>query len=234
MTLGRLTYQTRTDDCYDLLKAGILRLDLAPGSTVDELDLAAQLGVSKTPIREAVARLSGEGLIVAMPGRKSHVAGLAVETISEVYRVRMLLESSSLRDLTPFLTSSDLRELQELIHRSTEALERDDLPGFVAANEGFHELLIQRTGNHCLMAIAKRLFEQADRVRAAIFRTEQQEAQHDLSRRGLQSHQAIHDALSQRNADRAADLMRADIQMFLDAVTTPEMQEAFRRLGSRP
>lgn len=230
-TFVPMSYRTRADDCYDQLKASILRLDLGPGTMLDEVEIAAQIGVSKTPVREALARLAGEGFVVSPPGRRSLVADLTIETISEIYRVRMLLESASLRELTPHLTDTDFAALQQLVDRTAETLDQDELSGFVAASEGFHLLLIERTGNRCLEAIARRLFDQADRIRAAIFRAEQQTAQHALSRRGVQNHQAILDALVARDADRAAALMRADIAMFLDAASTPEMQAAFRRLG---
>lgn len=230
-TFAPVNHRTRADDCYDQLKTSILRLDLAPGAMLDEVEIAAQIGVSKTPVREALARLAGEGFVVLPPGRRSQVADLTIETISEIYRVRMLLESASLRELTPHLTDTDFAELQQLVDRTAETLDRDELSGFVAASEGFHLLLIGRTGNRCLEVIARRLFDQADRVRAAIFRAEQQATQHTLSRRGVQNHQAVLDALVAGDADRAAALMRADIAMFLDAASTPEMQAAFRRLG---
>lgn len=230
-TLQPLNYTTRTDDCYGVIKAGILRLDLTPGSTLDEIDLATQLGVSKTPVREALARLAGEGFVIAPPGRKGRVADLSPELITEVYQVRMLLEAGALRDLTPNLTDPDLKRLQEFVNQTAATLDRDDLPGFVATSEGFHMLLIERTGNHYLAGVARRLFDQADRVRAAIYRTEQRSSHHALTRRGIQNHQAILDALVDRDAERASALLRADIQMFLDAATTPEMQDAFRQIG---
>ena len=230
--LPRLVPSTLVTDCYCALKEAILNLDLPPGAPLVEATIAAQLGISKTPVREALAQLAGEGLVVS-DGRKSFVAGLTVEDIREIYMVRLMLEPSSLRLVTASLTSDDLRYLDELIDRASCALAEGRLSEFIAASDGFHTYLIERSNNRHLTGIARRLFEHARRVRAAIFRTEEDLAAHVLSERGIENHRRILDALEARDSKRAAEMMEADIQSFLDLYETPVMQAALDRLSYR-
>lgn len=216
-----------------MLKRGILNLDLAPGETLDEIQLASQLNVSKTPVREAIARLEGEGLVVSKPGRKSYVADISMKTIHEIFEVRMLLESASIRELAPQMTEEDLQALRHSLETAMESLDRDEMLGYVDANEDFHFFLIQRTGNQHLINIVTSLLDQAHRVTAATFRSEQQHSNHNITRLGMKNHFDILDALCERDGERAADLMRRDIQMFLDAIDTEEMQERIAQLSAR-
>lgn len=232
-SLRPLTYNTLSQECYTVLKRGILNLELAPGATLDEVKIAQQLQVSKTPVREAVARLEGEGLVTSEPGRKSRVAEISLKSIHEIFEVRQLLESASIRELAPKLTDEDLEMIRNTLEDATASLQRDEMLGYIDANEQFHAYLIRRTGNQHLINIANGLFDQARRVSAAVFRSEQMAANHERSRRGMENHFRIHDALCDRDGERAAQLIRKDIQSFLDAVSSPEMQERIEKLSCR-
>lgn len=222
---------TLTDRCYEQLKEAIITLELLPGTTLAESVLAERFGISKSPVREALARLVGEGFVTGHAGRKNRVADLSAESIAEFYQVRMLLEPASLREVALILTDADFAELRGSIEEAERSLARDDRSTFVTASERFHLLLIDRARNRYLSTITRHLFDQADRVRAAIYLAEQRDAQHALLNTGLDNHRAILDALINREADHASNLLHGDIRMFLDAAITPEMQDVFRRIG---
>lgn len=234
LTLSSVTYRTLSCECYHALKKAILHLDLPPGMPLDEGQLAQQLGTSKTPVREALAQLAGEELVVAGPARKTYVAPLSIDRVREIYQVRIMLESSSIRDVTPLLTAEELDELAAMVRRSKEALVSGDFPTFTDANQRFHLSLIEKSGNQLLIAIMRRLFDQARRVSAALFRVERETEKPSVLNRGVDHHEAILDALRARSADRASEAIRLDIQSSLDGVMTPQMQEAFRKLEYRP
>ncbi len=232
--LPLLAKSTLARDCYEALKRAIINLDLAPGAPIDEGQVAAQLGISKTPVREAIARLVGEGFCVLGMERKATVAEISIERVREIYDVRLMLEPASIRQITPFLTDEDVSGLARSVQRSQEALDRADASAFVAANETFHAALIQHSGNRYLIALSRGLFDHADRIRVAIHRTEQRAAYYALSTQGLENHRRIVAALASRDADNASAAMAADIRLFLERVDTAEMQEAFRQFNYRP
>ncbi len=228
--LSRLSVGTLGDHTYRALKAAILSLDLLPGTSLDEGHIASVLGVSKTPVREALARLSGEGFVVPDAGRRSRVAGLSLETIRDVYEFRILLESSSIQQVTEDLPDTVLGDLERTIDRAGRALAREDLLEYVTANDEFHRTLIHCNRNLPLRKVVDDLLDQVCRVRAAVYRSEQGLAHHLMSERGIENHRRILHALSARDAERAARMMGDDIRLFLDVVMTPTMQAAFHHL----
>lgn len=228
--LPRLAASTLTNDCYAALKRAILDLELLPISPLDEGQLASQLGVSKTPVREAIARLAGEGF-VTNHGNRKHVAPLSVETIRDVYQLRIILESASIRQVTSKLTEADHTHLDDLIHQAESALQSEQMTDFVAANDAFHAWLVQRSDNKYLVRVVEGLFDQAHRVRAALFQVEQQYPRHELSQKGFASHRAILDAIIAQDSERASMAISSDIQIFLDAIDTEEMRDAFQKLS---
>lgn len=233
VVLTRLTPSTLNKDCYRVLKEAILNLDLVPGTQITESAIAAQLGISKTPVREALARLASEGFVVSGPGRRSFIAGLSVDALREIYQVRAILETASVRQVTPILTDSDLAELESAIKRAFQGLEREDLSAFLDANEHFHTHLINCSRNQCLIDIAMRLFDHVRRVRSALYCSEQMVHDHDLSRKGIENHQRILAALIKRDDERAAREMAIDVQTFVDLMDTPTVQEALLALTGR-
>lgn len=228
--LTRLSPSTLNKDCYNVLKEAILNLDLVPGTPIVENTIAAQLGISKTPVREALARLASEGFVVEGRGRRSFIAGLSVDALREIYQVRAILETASVRQVAPTLTDADLAELESSIHRAFQGLEREDLRAFLDANEQFHTHLIRCSRNQCLIDIAMRLFDHVRRVRSALYCSEQSVHDHDLSRKGIENHQLILAALSDRDAERAAAAMSVDVQTFIDLMDTPTAQQALLAL----
>jgi len=189
-----------------------------------------QFGISKTPVREALARLTGERFVVLGIDRKPIVADLSIEMIREVYAIRLMLEPASLHRVSPRLTEDDLQKLGAMVQTAQSALASEDTATFVATNGEFHVSLIGLSGNRCLINLTRGLFDQADRIRMAIHRVEQQAAYDSLCAEGLEHHRQIVAALTAYDADRAAAMMIADIQLFLDAANTTEMQQAFTLL----
>jgi len=226
---AKLTATTLTTDCYRVLKDAILKLELVPGTPLVEGQIASQLGISKTPVREALARLAGEGLVLTEAGRGSVVAGISEQTIRELYQLRIILESASLREVALDLTSADLDDLIALARTAEDARERNDQRAFIEANELFHLSLIRKGRNQALIAIVESIFEQVRRVRIAIY---QAAVTHGVADHEAEIHQPILEALTVRDADRAAAMIRADIHHFLDRLETPVIQAALRHLAS--
>jgi DNA-binding GntR family transcriptional regulator len=233
-SLNQLSISTLADECHQAIKRAILNLDLQPGAPIDEGQLAEQLGISKTPVREAIARLTGEGFVVPGPGRRSSIAPLSVVATREIFEVRILLESSVARYVAPRLTDEDLAQLEAALETTDEALRTDNLYEFVMSAHEFHSRLVDCAANSHLSKIAAKLFDHTKMITSAIYRSEQEAAQHQLSQNGIANHRAILAALKQRDGELAASLLTRDIQTYLDAINTDEIQRAFERLSYRP
>lgn len=237
-SLNPIPLSTRAESCYSALRGAILNLELAPGAPLDEGLIASQLGVSKTPLREAISRLTGEGLVVAQPGSVKNVADLPMQAIRDIYQLRIILESAAVELATDRLTGADHQQLAHLIEIAEQAILREDLVAYIDANEEFHALPVRKVGNRYLWAIATDVFDRVHRVWAALYRIEQRDNRGDLSgalsRRGLESHRAVLEALVARDAERASALVQRGLQGYLDKIDTPEMEAAFRELSFRP
>ena len=136
----------------DVLRAAIVAGRLRPGDRLKEEELAAQLGVSRGPVREALRQLEHEGLVASLPYRATEVLGVSQEEIAEVLvPIRLTLESFAFRKAMPLLTEADLAELEGLVGRMRAAGERGDPDRLAEDDVAFHELVIERSGQpHCL------------------------------------------------------------------------------------
>lgn len=233
-SLTRLEPSTLSEECYRVLKEAILNLDLSPGTPLIEHQLAAQLGISKTPVREALARLEGERLVVAGPnGRQSQVSHFPMRKIREVYQIRIWLEPAIVRETGHNLTDQELSDLEQFIQEAATAVELDGLSGFIDSNDAFHLYLVRRTGNETLMSQMRRTFQHIQRIRAALRRAALKEAQHHrFSREGLESHRRILEALAAGDAELAAQRMKDDIQSFLNLLESGALERALEPLTS--
>jgi DNA-binding GntR family transcriptional regulator len=127
------------------LRALILGADLAPGSRLGEMELAARLGVSRTPVREALTRLAAEGLVEVIANRGARVATWTVAELEGVFDLRASLEPQLTGFAVPRATAADVADLEELAHRMLEVGSpgpRQDLDALVPLNRAFHDRLI--------------------------------------------------------------------------------------------
>lgn len=232
MVLNPLPSHTLVDDCYQELKRAILELDLTPGEPLSEVRIATSLGISKTPVRQAFARLTSEHLIVPQPGRQNCVAALPPEFLREIYQVRLMLEPTSLRKVAPSLTDESFVTLNRLITEFQNALDQHDRKRFSSVGLEFHRYLIKCSNNAHLMNIVAELFDHVIRIHNALFLSEGV-VDHDWSRKGVEDHQRIVDALVKRDGDLAAGLMAEDIGAILDPSMDRFVQEALARLTSQ-
>jgi DNA-binding GntR family transcriptional regulator len=136
----------------DVLRAEIVAGRLRPGDRLKEEEVAAQLGVSRGPVREALRQLEHEGLVASLPYRATEVLGVSQEEVAEVLvPLRLTLESFAFRKAMPRLTEADLAALDALVDRLRAAGGRGDLDALAADDVAFHELVIERSGQpHCL------------------------------------------------------------------------------------
>ena len=156
------------DDVYQILWSRILSRDLHPGEKLSDLKLSAELGVSRTPVREALHRLLQDGVIRAQPNRGFFVTSFSARDIDEIFEIRAALEALALRTVVTRHPDEDyswaLSELDEVARMIAIATTDDQIVAanerFLAADQGFHRFIVEHSGNERLIALVNGLWAQ--------------------------------------------------------------------------
>ncbi len=152
--LESVQVRTLGEEAADKIRRAIASGHLPAGTRLVETELAEELGLSRSPLREAFVLLEKEGLIVRLPRRGAFVRGLSRRETEEIYSIRTALESFAIRRVVERLTPDRADQLRTLIERLREAATADDLEGFAQADAALHEYLID-AADHLLL---KQLF----------------------------------------------------------------------------
>lgn len=151
-----------TDQVYDVLKERILQRELKQGERLHLDDLEDQLGVSRTPLKDALNRLSMEGLIQVLPRKGTFVTSITARTLKEVFDVRLLLElyagELGIQDVKP----GQIKRIQDLVQRLEGNIDLDnhtyvDYAQFIATDQELHLFLVELAGNQTLLEIYRSL-----------------------------------------------------------------------------
>lgn len=196
---------TLNQKVYQQLRRKLLRGDLAPDSQLDERQLAEELGVSRTPLREAISQLVKEGIVEHRPYRGNFVRTFTAKQVNDLYEVRKALESLAMRLAIRKLSQEHLEEIRTILDQVQEALDRGDIAAYTEADRRFHQAILQITGNETLIESLNRLAAQIQMVRILANRDP------EVVERTAQERPRILAALEARDADTAARLMEEHI-----------------------
>jgi len=189
------------DKAYRELRARILDNSMPSGEQFTEEELAAMLQMSRTPTREAMLRLAGEGLVEVRPRHGMRVKPVSMADMREIYEVLTALESTAAALAAARSDQGDsIRLLRKAISDMDAALERDDLKAWAEADERFHTLLVAAAGNQRLMDLVQTYVGQSHRVRMQTLRLRPKPM---ISNR---DHEAVVDAVEAHDAKRAREL----------------------------
>lgn len=158
-------YLPLRDVVFNTLRHAILKGELEPGERLMEIALAQKLGVSRTPIREAIRKLELEGLVVMVPRKGAEVADITEKDLRDVLEVRTALEELSIELAMKNMNDDDYKQLAEANKLFAKDSEGDDLIKIAEADVAFHELMYMATGNKRLIQIINNLREQMYRYR---------------------------------------------------------------------
>ncbi|PJX55969.1 MULTISPECIES: GntR family transcriptional regulator [unclassified Klebsiella] len=195
-----------TQQAYELLRERIITGDLPPGRDVSEPELAEQLQMSKTPVREALSRLCIEGFMEAFPRRGYRVTPVTVKDVNDLFAVRAVLEGMAASAAAVNLTESELDELERLAKASYVIGEDRSTKAFVASNEKFHTAIAQGARNPRLLALVKSHIEESDRLFYLGTRSR------DINPETNSDHSRIVDALRKRDPELARQTMISHIE----------------------
>jgi len=156
-SLRQVNHTRLSDQAYEVLRDSILRRRLPPGHRLDLDDLQSQLGISRTPLKEAISRLATEGLITVVPRRGSYVTEITAQDVAERFDVRQILELGAVDEIVANLTDEHLDNLRR-VYADLEALTTpegltSDYFGFLNKDREFHRTMLHITGNQLLLEI---------------------------------------------------------------------------------
>ena len=153
-------YLPLRDVVFNTLRQAILRGELKPGERLMEIALSQRLGVSRTPVREAIRMLEQEGLVIMIPRKGAQVAEISEKDLKDVLEVRLGLEELAVRIACQRITEEELEELEQAMKEFEEAMKRDDLGALAAADVKVHEVIYGSTHNKRLVQIISNIREQ--------------------------------------------------------------------------
>lgn len=197
--------RTSPDGVYERLRKRILDSELAPGSHILEQELAVMLGVSRTPVREAVIRLQNEGLLEIVPRHGVRIVPIAVSDMREIYDVLISLEPRAAELLAARGASSkELDRLKASCEKMTDTLRRGEMEQWALADEEFHLGIVQLSNNRRLVDIVLNCWDQVHRARYFTLRLRQ----HPQPSTSIEEHYEIIEAIRQGDANAARRLYR--------------------------
>src|SRR5262250_908013 len=194
-----------TDWVYEELKDAIVDLRLAPGEPLREATLAEQLGVSKTPIREALTRLEQEGLVETTSFKGAVVSGYSRQDLIEIYELRELLENAAARAAAESMPDADLDRLRRICRESRKLTKGGDAAGLAALISAFDDVLFDQVRNSRIRALIENLRAHLTRIGHL---TEGIPGRIEAS---VDEHEKIVQAIAARDPELAERQMRAHI-----------------------
>jgi DNA-binding GntR family transcriptional regulator len=204
-----LTPRALYEEVAELLRQRIFKRELEPGSWIDEMKLAEEYGISRTPLREALKVLAAEGLVTMKMRRGAYVTEVSETDLADVYHLLSLLESDAAGVVAQKATDAQLKELQAL-HKDLESA-ANNRDKFFAVNERFHMRLLQIAGN-----------KWRDQMVADLRKVMKLNRHNSLLKSGriresLEEHRAIMEALSRRDSKATVKRMQEHFRNGLEA-----------------
>jgi len=207
------------EEAADRLRDMILEGELAPGERIIEQSLCDRLGLSRTPLREAIKTLTAEGLIALQPNRGATVASLSLEDIEDTFRVIGVLEALAGELACTRLRDDDIAEIRVLHYQMALHRTRGQRLDYFKLNQRIHERIVELSGNKVLMETHQRL---GGRIRRHRFAANLAPERWDQA---IREHEEMLEALTERDGKRLAEILRRHLdnkRAAAETVTAPE------------
>lgn len=212
LTLNMNAYLPLRDVVFNTLREAILKGELKPGERLMELQLAAKLGVSRTPIREAIRMLEQEGLAVTVPRKGAEVAKMTEKDMEDVLQIREALDELAASRACERISEDELAELRHTMHEFEEYTKSGNLKMIAEADVRFHDIIYRATGNSKLVNMLNNLREQMYRYRVEYLKDEKN---YPIL---IKEHSEIVDGLSEKDRDRVTAAMHRHVMNQAAAV----------------
>lgn len=193
------------DVVFNTLRQAILTGELKPGERLMEIHLADRLGVSRTPIREAIRKLELEGLVTMIPRRGAEVAQITEKNMNDVLEVRRALDALCVELACDRITEEGLERLKEACDSFEQAVKTGEVKKITQADVALHDIITQATGNQRLIQLVNNLSEQMYRYR---FEYIKDFHQHE---RLVEEHRIIYESIVKKDKETATQAAKMHI-----------------------
>lgn len=204
------------------LQNNILNGVYKTGDVLTESKLCEELGVSRTPVREAIRQLELEGLVHSVPNKGVFVNGISAKDIEDIYTIRMLIEGLAARWAAENISDEELKELKEALDLEEFYTGKNDSEHLLELDSKFHEIIFKASKSRPLMHVLSMYHHYVRKARIASLESPER------ARKALEEHKAIYRAVAERNSEMAEKLT---VEHVRNAST--ECQAAYRRLMNR-
>lgn len=199
-------YKNLGDEVYELVKTKIINHEIKPGDRIIDKNLAEQLGVSRSLVRQSLTILEKENLVESIPRSGFYVKDIQENDVEEIYEIRKILEKSATRKAVKRIPEKDIKKLDKIFKKAKEDLDKDKVEQFINADDKLHEVIINNCGNERLIKLINSYNDRITFYRVV-----------DLSaikraKEAYFEHLEIFEAVKQRDTNKAVELMDAHIE----------------------
>lgn len=198
-------YLPLRDVVFNTLRRAIITGEFAPGERLMEISLANRLGVSRTPVREAIRKLELEGLVIMIPRKGAQVAKITEKSLRDVIEIRCVLEEFAASLACERITEEGKEKLKQAHREFVEAVRTNDIITIVEKDENFHDAIFQATCNDKLITIINNLREQFYRYRMEYVKDIEQ---HSVL---VTEHERLLHAIFNQDSETAKQIMRTHL-----------------------
>ncbi len=199
-------YKPLREVIFATLREAIIMGELKPGERLMEVQLAEKMGVSRTPVREAIRKLELEGFVNMIPRKGAHVARLSIKDIMDVLEVRASLDGLATALAAERITDEELRELKYVLNQFESYVEKDNLQNIVKKDVEFHDIIYHASKNDKLIQIVNNLREQVYRFRVIYLKD------FSSTKEVIKEHMEIFDALIEKDSKAAGEAAKSHIK----------------------
>jgi DNA-binding GntR family transcriptional regulator len=199
-------YKPLREVIFNTLREAIIIGELKPGERLMEVQLAEKMGVSRTPVREAIRKLELEGLVDMVARRGAQVADLSVKDIMDVLEVRASLDGLATALSSTRITQDELKELKHVNMQFTNYVEKENLQGTIKKDVEFHDIIYRSSRNEKLIQIASNLREQVQRFRVIYLKD------FSSTKDIINEHNDILEAIQNKDSNNAQSLAQRHIK----------------------
>lgn len=205
--------QTIEEKVYDHLKQMILTGELKPGIDLTETSIASDLGVSRTPIRSALSRLTNEGLISSSVNKGYQVKAISPAELTEIYQIRELLECQIIREVATRFTTKELEDLDSDLDEADTSISEGDIRKFMKHSRKFHHAFDEKYGNTRLTNLLHTYDERVNQLTSYLFKIDRLNI-YKLG--GINDHREIVKAVRNGNIELASQVMKKHLRYVLE------------------
>lgn len=199
-------YKPLREVIFETLRNAIITGELKPGERLMEVQLAEKMGVSRTPVREAIRKLELEGLVEMLPRKGAHVADLSIKDIMDVLEVRASLDGLATALAAERIKPEQVKELKHVQTQFLQYVEKQNLQGTIKKDVEFHDIIYRCSGNEKLIQIANNLREQVYRFRVIYLKD------YISPKEIVKEHAEILEAVTERDMEKARRIAEEHIK----------------------